>query len=703
MRGLDMQSHISMSRALRTALLAAAGALLGLPGGTIADTDLGPVTASGEIELGYQGVGDDWSSAKFEQYRDESPGLIARGLFLLEDEEATRFFRGWFDQLTRDDQEYLFQAGRYGRYRLEFGLSQFYQTFSNNALTPYGSPGEETRLVLPPGFALSSPFDRDNMETQLSTFSFNPELRFRQRNYTTGISLWATPELLLRSDYELRDRDGTRPHALGFGSAGGRFVNFRAPVDDHTNNWSGDILLLRERWNLEFDYSGSSYDNDADSVTLESPFTPTVPLGDTTQGRISRDPDNTLHQFSLSGSTELPGEMPARLAGTLSYGRLTQDESFLPHSANPAPGAANPPLPQSDLDGKVNTLLGNLVLTARPRTDLNLKARYRYYDYDNETDTIVFEERVRNDAFNAQAGVVAEQRDYRRQTASLEATHRLSRQARLTAEYEWDNWYREDRQVTHLNDHAGRLTVDYRPLRSTRLRASYEFRTRDGNDYDPGTTDPGLRIYDVADRVRQDVELFATLIPTEALAVTLTGGFSDSDFDNEELGLDDQVSWSAGIDAGYRVTERVALTAFYTFDRTRWTQDGSNWRARSTDSAHDVGVTVDLMLMPESLDLQLSWQYHWGKAETRTNGLGASDYPSIKDNLQVFSAMFEYRLLEKVRLKWGYRFERFNGTDFKFDDLGLIPPIGITNDVFMSDNVDDYRASIFLTSLVYEF
>jgi hypothetical protein len=377
-----MQSHISMSRALRTALLAAAGALLGLPGGTIADTDLGPVTASGEIELGYQGVGDDWSSAKFEQYRDESPGLIARGLFLLEDEEATRFFRGWFDQLTRDDQEYLFQAGRYGRYRLEFGLSQFYQTFSNNALTPYGSPGEETRLVLPPGFALSSPFDRDNMETQLSTFSFNPELRFRQRNYTTGISLWATPELLLRSDYELRDRDGTRPHALGFGSAGGRFVNFRAPVDDHTNNWSGDILLLRERWNLEFDYSGSSYDNDADSVTLESPFTPTVPLGDTTQGRISRDPetvplgdttqgrisrdpDNTLHQFSLSGSTELPGEMPARLAGTLSYGRLTQDESFLPHSANPAPGAANPPLPQSDLDGKVNTLLGNLVLTHR--------------------------------------------------------------------------------------------------------------------------------------------------------------------------------------------------------------------------------------------------------------------------------------------------------------------------------------------------
>jgi MtrB/PioB family decaheme-associated outer membrane protein len=692
-----------MPRALRVTLVAAACALLGPLGPALGDTELGPVTASGEIELGYQGVGDDWGSAKFEQYRDMSPGLIARGLFLLEDEEATRFFRGWLDNLTDRDQEYLFQAGRYGRYEVEFGLSQFYQVYSNNAFTPYGTPGDQTRLLLPSGFVLSDPFDRNNMQTQLETFALNRDLEFRQRNYTAGFSLWPTEQVLLRSDYELRDRNGVRPHALQFGSAGGRFVNLRAPVDDHTNNWKGEALLLRDGWNLGFDYRGSSYDNDADSVTLESPYISTPSLGSTTQGRIAQAPDNTLHQFSLSGSTELPGEMPARLAGTLSYGRLSQDETFLPHSANPTAGAANPPLPQDDLDGKVNTMLGNLVFTARPRSDLNVKARYRYYDYDNETDTIVFAERVRNDGFTSLPGVVAEQRDFRRQTASFEAAHRLTRQVRLTAEYEWDNWYREDRQVTHLNDHAGRLTLDYRPLRWTKFRASYEYRTRDGNSYDSGTAEPGLRLYDVADRVRQDVDVIATLIPTEALAVNLTGGFSTSDFDNEEFGLDDELSWSAGIDVGYRVTERVDLSGFYTFDRTRWTQDGLNWRARSTDVAHDVGTTVNLILMPERLDLELSWQYHWGKASTLTNGTAASDYPSIKDNLQIFSAMFEYRLRENTRLKWGYRFERFNGNDFQYDLLGLIPPSGSTNDITLSDNVDDYRASIFLGSVVYEF
>ena len=95
--------------------------------------------------------------------------------------------------------------------------------------------------------------------------------------------------------------------------------------------------------------------------------------------------------------------MPARVAGTLAYGLLHQDESFLPHSANPA--GANPALPQNDLDGDVRTLLANLVVTARPRPELNVVGRYRYYDRANETDSVVFTSRVRNDQAAATAGV----------------------------------------------------------------------------------------------------------------------------------------------------------------------------------------------------------------------------------------------------------------------------------------------------------
>ena len=147
------------------------------------------------------------------------------------------------------------------------------------------------------------------------------------------------------------------------------------------------------------------------------------------------------------------------------------------------------------------------------------------------------------------------------------------------------------------------------------------------------------------------------------------------------------------------------MRSYYTFDRTRRKQEGSDsggWTGRNTDTAHDLGLGMNLMLIPGKLDALLSWGYHWGRAETKANGATASDYPSVKDNLQILSAMFDYRLDDNLRLEWGYRFERWNGTDFHFDDLGLIPPGG-TADVMLSNNVDDYEAHIFLTSITYEF
>ncbi len=684
-------------RLLRATLVVALSVCLPLGGPALADTQLGPVMASGEVSLGYRGVSNDFRSAKFEQYRDESPGLIAASRFLLEDQEGEHFFQGRLDHLTNDNQEYQFEAGRYGRYRIEGGLSQFWQVFSNNGLSPYS--GTDT-LSLPPGFVPTD--DGAVMEAQLLAFSGDSDLKFRQRNYTAGVAFWPQEELLLSANYALRDRDGTRPAALNFGSPGGRFVNFSAPVDDLTHNWTSSAVMLRDRWNLKFGYNGSNYDNDADSVTVENPTL----TGSTTVGRLSREPDNRAHQFSVSGATQLPGEMPARVAGTLAYGLLRQDESFLPHSANPV--GANPALPQNDLDGEVRTLLANLVVTARPRPELNVVGRYRYYDRDNETDSVVFTSRVRNDQAAATAGLfVANPMDYRRQNASLDASYRLATTTKVTAGYEWVNRYREDRNATRTNDHVLRLAADYRPQPWTWVRASYEFRTRDYNSYDPGSADPGLRHFDMADRVRNQIDVVATLMPRDDVTLSLTGGYGNSDYDNKSFGLDDEMSWVAGIDATYDATEWLTLNGFYTFDRTRWDQDGSTsggWVGRNTNKTHDVGMGANLVLIPGKLDARLSYHYHWAKAETEASGAAgtAVDYPSIKDNLQVLSAMFDHRLRDNMRLEWGYRFERFNGTDFKFDDLGLTPPEG-TADVQMSNNVDDYKAHILLATVTYEF
>ena len=666
------------------ALALAAGAWLVLTGAASADTKLGPATVSGEAWLGYDGESGDTRSAKYKQYRGTGAGANAGARFLVEDGGGL-YLRGWAAELLSENQEYELEFGRYGSWELDFGLSQFYQEFSENSIAAHG--GDRTQTLLPDIFPTGDPVDQ---ETQILRDGSRPSLKFRQRDYRAGATWWAREDLTLDAHYRLRDRDGRRPFALDYGFA---YTNIRAPIDDHSSLWDGSALLVREGWNAELGYQGSHYDNQADSITVENPTT-----SGSAFGRISREPDNTAHQFSLSGAKQIPGEFPMRVAGTVAYGHHKQDDSFLPYSVNPG----NPALPENDLDGKVDTILANLVFTARPYRELNLKGRYRYYDYRNNTDTITFDDRSSNDGpvdSIPPPGLKAKQRNFRRQNLLLDATWRMARRTRLTVGYEWQNMYREDRNTTHQNDHVGRVTVDSRPEPWTWLRASYEYRRRNGNHYDELSSASDLRMYDQANRVSHKADLLATLMPRDDVSLTLNAGWTDANFDNKSTGLDRQTGWSVGGEASHQLNERVAVSAYYTFDRVRWTQDGSSFRGRNTNIANDLGMVLDLVLR-QDVSLRLGWEYHWGKAETTATG--SADYPSIKDNLQVFSAIFDQRLRDNLRLEWGYRFERFNGTNFKFDDVSVVPPDG-SNNVMLRNRVDDYKAHIFLSRLILEF
>jgi hypothetical protein len=125
-------------------------------------------------------------------------------------------------------------------------------------------------------------------------------------------------------------------------------------------------------------------------------------------------------------------------------------------------------------------------------------------------------------------------------------------------------------------------------------------------------------------------------MPRDDVTLSLTGGYGHSDYDNKSFGLNEEISWIAGIDAAYDATEWLSLNSFYTFDRTRWDQDGSSsggWVGRNTNKTHDVGMGANVVLIPGKLDARLSYHYHWAKAETRAGGAAgaAVDYPSIKD------------------------------------------------------------------------
>jgi MtrB/PioB family decaheme-associated outer membrane protein len=385
----------------------------------------------------------------------------------------------------------------------------------------------------------------------------------------------------------------------------------------------------------------------------------------------------------------------------------------------------------------------NVLFTARPQRKLNLKARYRFYRYDNQTDILTFPGHVENDVSLSSEPRIAARNEYTRQNASIGASYRLDETKKLELGYEWENWNRNDvREVSHLNEHTGSAKLRLRPKPWAEIRGGYSLSLRNGNDYDstayikqthippdvPGAVltnvFPALRKFPQADRLRNQVDVLATLVPTEDFSITLNAAYGHSDYNDTDFGLTDELGWNVGFDAEYRHSERVGYSIYYTFDDVRRKQrsrerprnfvppivvvddPNNNWSSRSSDRAHNFGVTMDAILIPRLLDAKLSWDYQSGKARTRASGsMGAAvDYPSIKDNLQTISATFSYQLREEIELTAGYRFERFNGSKFQADDQPLLSTFaGVANGLFLLDAVDDYDAHIFVLSMKYRF
>ena len=84
-------------------------------------------------------------------------------------------------------------------------------------------------------------------------------------------------------------------------------------------------------------------------------------------------------------------------------------------------------LPARSLDGRVNTTGATLQLTSTPVKNLNLSARWRYYDFDNRTARITFPGYVRFDAVWQSIGRINVPYSFRNSRADLTASYNLGR------------------------------------------------------------------------------------------------------------------------------------------------------------------------------------------------------------------------------------------------------------------------------------
>ncbi len=715
---------------------------------------LEPLNASGEISIGGRMTWGDDRAGKFREYRDFSNGILGQFDLLVEDDAGERYLRARGSNIGYDDQRYALESGRYGRYRFDVFFAELPHVFSSSASTLFQRP-TGNQLRLPAGvqtrIAGATPAAAQ-LETELS--SARPiDLGFRQVEGGTGIDYRLSESLRVFSRYRLRDRRGTRPLAIQYGSPGGRFDVFASPVDDDTHQVDAGLEYTAGPLVLGLDYSSSFYRNEFLSASVDNPLVALDAPNSAARGRISLDPDNSAHNVSTFGSLVLPLSFPARITGSLAYGLRLQDDDFLPHTINGA--IASPTVGASGLDGMVHTVNGQLVATARPLAALNLKARYRINRFDDETDPLRFTAWVRNDDALRSDAVRSVRNDYTRQDAEVSGDYRITRTLKARLGYELEAWDRsDDRQVRSLVEHGPMAELAWQVDPRAALRVRYAFEDREGDGYQSlaflrsklGAADfaavrasgvhelRSLRRFDQADRRQHRVDFGADLAPGERTDLALNLGWRESDYHDSSHGLTKDWSFSVGVDASRQLHARAKLGAWYTYEQARADQGlrwrprtfappitivddpRNDWRGRDTSRFHSLGTTLDLVVIADRLDLVLGYELHLGEEEIRdraapgfvgTGGVGvgadggaAFTFPNVAESLQVFTGEARLQLSEHLTLRAQYRYEDFEIRDFRTDDLG---PYRGGNDVYLGNVVEDYEAHVLVVGASVRF
>lgn len=527
---------------------------------------------------------------------------------------------------------------------------------------------------------------------------------------------------------------GNRGHLVDFFLVAG--VELPETIDYRTTTLNVGTGVYKKNWLADVEYTFINFDNKVRSLVWDNPFRLTSAQatnannsagnpfnrGRSALGQISLTPDSQSHDISVSGSVDLP--LHSRLSGTVSYGWITQNQTFDPYTLNSAviansvagtPSAAGLALPQNSLNGEVATLFQSYQLTSKPVEPLTVTAKYRYYNYDNKSDNITFPgysafgdsfwRTEKNDVSGGQDALVRnEALSFNRQNAELAVDYHLLKPLTVIAEGFWEGWDREQLRIdgtTELGVGGGFI---FKPVRAASLRGNYRYARRTVDGYKTGNTKEnpeavGLANYDWAERVRHKANLRFQALPTEAIAVSLSGSYRNDEFGGDNrFGLKKNENVIGGVDVTYTASDALSFYANYAkeyrkaamqsaakddaFDNpatafNETTLGNFNpenfWNSGTTERVDTIGVGATVQIVPEKLTLNASYTYSNSTMEISTvnpNGAvklqnaAAQAWPTVRNRLHEVRSDIGYSFTKNLKTGVTYLYELYSLDDY---------------------------------------
>ena len=721
--------------------LVAASLCLGASGPALAagaGTDVLDWNVTGSIEAGGIHSFGERGSSKFNEYRDMDNGFVGELTLRGEKKDSPYFFDLRAKNPARDNQLYGGEFGRYGLFRLDLGWDRTPHVLSNSAQTIFQESGSNFTIPV----ALR-PFTTANAQDRINGLLRPVELGFNTDVGFAGFKLTPTDEWKFDLEYNNRRREGHRPLGTVIGSPGGSVTELAVPIDNMTHEVKFGAEFARPAYALQFNYTGSIFRNEFDSYSWDNPLSVTNSLTSSSRGQISAPPDNLAHTFNFTGTAALP--LRSRISGDFAYTLLRQDETFLPNTPITAVGITQTNADtegRTSPDAKANLVNGNIQLTSRPFDSVTATARYRYFEYQNDMPLHIFSNAVPTGQ-GAGSQQSTKQERFTKQNAGLDLGWRPIQEVALKAGYEYEHWNRGDFDDESFSnsEHIGKFALDVTPVDWFLGRVTYTYGDRSVSGFtEPATTMlPQAIKYNYADRRRNRVDALLQFSPWETLSPSVSAGYANDDFHNNQFGLLKDDYWTAGVNLDWTPVTWLTISGDYTYEQynyemvSRYLVGGvfpgipaNDWNSKSKDQFHNVGVNAVATLVPKKFDVTLGYAVTFGYTSFRTANPNfvagttqasatAYNWDQVSNILQTVKVVAKYRVTEKFSLRGGFAYERYTERDFARDPMqpfmggyeqavpgGPPIPAGIQS-VYLGATQPSYEAFIFSVFVRYEF
>ncbi len=719
----------------------------------------------------WQGSGRS-SLAKYYEYSDVAPGAF--GNFWLATGTSNGLWEtdAWGKNVGYDDQRYIVDLSKAGEHYLTFGWDQTPHTYSDGATTLFGGVGTD-HLTIATGlanqlfqdagctFGAGGPgacgtiTNANANKVRQDILNNGQQIGLGIQRDTASLDYRYTPNDSwdVRANYTNTRREGTQVDGVVMGaSTSGVVVQAPKPVHDTTQNYGASAeyngtSFWNQTYNIKLAYSGSTYTDDSDSYLVDNPFC----SNQTTQGdqcarngavssftdMMSLWPNNQANGGTATLGMNLPWQ--SRYMGTASYTVMTQNDTFLPFtniSAFANNGGLSVPtgwkgipgvpvnslaaLPATSLNGDINTLLLNNVVTTQLTSDVKSKLSYRYYDYDNQTPELGFLDWVQSDATSASlqsghAPVRSLSMSYTKQNAGADFNWRPSNTWNLGAAYGFERYDFSRFSVTATNENIGKLYADYKPFGWMTARGSIGYGARRADNYNylgnygvfqwPATGSGSLfantdRQFYLDDRNRWLGKLQVDIALSPTVTVSPSVSFRNDAYliDPFKLqGLNTDESTTAGIELDYVMDSETNLMLAYMYEteQQRMNVDTSGADANGPlNPANDYFATVDdhvqtvmasvaHTFIPNKFDVRASYTMSWANDHqplsnaTQTAPAAGVNFPDVNTlwqrvdvtGIYTFDQDFVHRLGWKgtVKAKLRYAWERNSVANWQND------------------------------------